>query len=108
VQLTGGDQGQRPVRNTVDHQPTRAADALPAVSVEGDRVVAGQGEPPGNRTVDSFHKELGSILWDHCGMERTKDGLAKALQMVRELVSTTGMLRNLCATRASCNGSATR
>ncbi len=39
----------------------------------------------GNRTVDSFHKELGSILWDHCGMERTKDGLAKALQMVREL-----------------------
>jgi len=41
-------------------------------------------------------------------MERTKDGLAKALQMVRELVFTTGMLRNLCATRASCNRSATR
>ena len=39
----------------------------------------------GNRTVDSFHKELGAILWDHCGMERSKDGLEKALQMVREL-----------------------
>ena len=39
----------------------------------------------GERTVDSFHKELGAILWDNCGMERTKEGLTKALQMVREL-----------------------
>ncbi|MEO8517880.1 MAG: fumarate reductase/succinate dehydrogenase flavoprotein subunit, partial [Dermatophilaceae bacterium] len=39
----------------------------------------------GDRTVDSFHKELGSILWDNSGMARTKEGLTKALQMVREL-----------------------
>ncbi len=39
----------------------------------------------GERTVGSFHKELGAILWDYCGMERTKEGLTKALQMVREL-----------------------
>ena len=25
----------------------------------------------GSRTVDSFHKELGRVLWDYCGMERS-------------------------------------
>ncbi|MEO6793725.1 MAG: fumarate reductase/succinate dehydrogenase flavoprotein subunit [Mycobacterium sp.] len=39
----------------------------------------------GNRSVDSFHKELGSILWDHCGMERTRAGLTSAIDQVREL-----------------------
>jgi len=39
----------------------------------------------GDRTVDSFHKELGNILWDHSGMARTKEGLTQALQMVRDL-----------------------
>jgi succinate dehydrogenase / fumarate reductase, flavoprotein subunit len=39
----------------------------------------------GNRSVDSFHKELGGIMWDYCGMARTADGLKKALTLVREL-----------------------
>jgi succinate dehydrogenase / fumarate reductase flavoprotein subunit len=39
----------------------------------------------GTRTVDSFHRELGAILWEHCGMERTKEGLATALELVRAL-----------------------
>jgi len=39
----------------------------------------------GERTVDSFHKELGSILWNDAGMSRTKEGLTQALQKVREL-----------------------
>jgi succinate dehydrogenase / fumarate reductase, flavoprotein subunit len=39
----------------------------------------------GERTVDSFHKELGSIIWEYCGMERTREGLEKAITMVREL-----------------------
>jgi succinate dehydrogenase / fumarate reductase flavoprotein subunit len=39
----------------------------------------------GRRTVDSFHKELGTILWDYCGMERTREGLTKALGLVRAL-----------------------
>jgi len=39
----------------------------------------------GKRTVDSFHKELGAILWEHSGMSRTKEGLTKALQQVRDL-----------------------
>lgn len=39
----------------------------------------------GTRSVDSFHKELGSIMWDYCGMARSAEGLDKALVMIREL-----------------------
>jgi succinate dehydrogenase / fumarate reductase flavoprotein subunit len=39
----------------------------------------------GSRTVDSFHKELGHIMWDYCGMERTDEGLRKAIGRIREL-----------------------
>lgn len=39
----------------------------------------------GKRTVDDFHKALGKIMWDYCGMARTAEGLTKARQMVREL-----------------------
>lgn len=39
----------------------------------------------GTRTVDSFHRELGQIVWDYCGMERTEDGLRKALDLIAEL-----------------------
>jgi succinate dehydrogenase / fumarate reductase flavoprotein subunit len=39
----------------------------------------------GNRTVDSYHKELGHIMWEYCGMERTEAGLTKAIGMIREL-----------------------
>ncbi len=39
----------------------------------------------GNKTVDEFHKELGKIMWEYCGMSRTAEGLTKAKGMVREL-----------------------
>jgi succinate dehydrogenase / fumarate reductase flavoprotein subunit len=39
----------------------------------------------GNRSVDSFHRELGRLLWDHCGMERSEAGLCKALERIPEL-----------------------
>ncbi|NUT34328.1 MAG: fumarate reductase/succinate dehydrogenase flavoprotein subunit [Hamadaea sp.] len=39
----------------------------------------------GDRTVDSFHRELGRIMWDYCGMERTDEGLRKAIGMIRDL-----------------------
>ena len=39
----------------------------------------------GTRTVDSYHRELGGIMWDYCGMARSADGLKNALAMVREL-----------------------
>ncbi len=39
----------------------------------------------GTRTVDSFHKELGNIMWEYCGMERTEEGLKYAIGRIREL-----------------------
>jgi succinate dehydrogenase / fumarate reductase flavoprotein subunit len=39
----------------------------------------------GSRTVDSFHRELGKIVWDHCGMSRSKAGLETALAKIPEL-----------------------
>ena len=39
----------------------------------------------GRRTVDDFHRELGAIMWDYCGMSRNNDGLAKAREMIRAL-----------------------
>ncbi len=39
----------------------------------------------GKRTVDSFHRELGKIMWDYCGMSRTGDGLRGAIERIREL-----------------------
>lgn len=39
----------------------------------------------GSRSADSYHKELGHIMWEYCGMERSEDGLRKAIDMIREL-----------------------
>jgi succinate dehydrogenase flavoprotein subunit len=39
----------------------------------------------GKRTVDSFHRELGKIMWDHCGMARNAAGLKQGLSRIPEL-----------------------
>jgi succinate dehydrogenase / fumarate reductase, flavoprotein subunit len=39
----------------------------------------------GKRTVDSFHRELGKVMWDECGMSRTAPGLTKAIENLRAL-----------------------
>jgi succinate dehydrogenase / fumarate reductase flavoprotein subunit len=37
----------------------------------------------GRRTVDSFHKELGKVMWDYCGMGRDRDGLTRAIGLIQ-------------------------
>ncbi|GGK68634.1 succinate dehydrogenase flavoprotein subunit [Planomonospora parontospora subsp. parontospora] len=39
----------------------------------------------GTRTADSYHRELGKLMWDYCGMERTEESLRKALERIPEL-----------------------
>ncbi|MFM8450978.1 MAG: FAD-binding protein, partial [Haliscomenobacter sp.] len=39
----------------------------------------------GKQSVESFHRRLGRIMWDYCGMSRNAEGLNKARQMIREL-----------------------
>jgi succinate dehydrogenase / fumarate reductase flavoprotein subunit len=41
----------------------------------------------GTRSPDWFHRELGKIIWDYCGMERTQQGLEKALSELPALYS---------------------
>ncbi len=39
----------------------------------------------GTKSPDYFHRELGKIIWDYCGMERTEEGLKKALELLPAL-----------------------
>jgi succinate dehydrogenase / fumarate reductase flavoprotein subunit len=39
----------------------------------------------GTKPVDEFHKELGKVMWDYCGMARNADGLKKALDLIPKL-----------------------
>jgi len=67
--------------------PKVAADH-PAV-VEAETAVRTQTEKllsiNGTRTVASFHRELGKLMWDLCGMERSDEGLRKALDRIPEI-----------------------
>jgi len=57
------------------------ADAEAAVRQRVSRLL----DAKGTRSVDSYHKELGTIMWDYCGMARSAEGLKKALGLIREL-----------------------
>ncbi|HEX4373752.1 MAG TPA: FAD-binding protein, partial [Puia sp.] len=39
----------------------------------------------GSQTVESFHKRLGKIMWDKCGMARNEQGLTEAMEEIRQL-----------------------
>ena len=56
---------------------------------DGEAYVAGRVkkllEINGSRTVDSFHRELGKIMWEYCGMARNEAGLKTALQKIPAL-----------------------
>ena len=56
-------------------------EALERVNSKVDRLMAIQG----TQSVDSFHKRLGHIMWEKCGMERTDAGLREAIAEIREL-----------------------
>jgi len=65
----------------VDAAHPEAKAAVAQVSAQVQRLLAVNG----TRTVDSFHRELGLLLWEHCGMARNADGLRKALKRIPEL-----------------------
>ena len=39
----------------------------------------------GNQSVESFHRRLGKIMWEYCGMARNEEGLVKARKLIQEL-----------------------
>ena len=66
-------------RVTTDHPEFKAAEA--AVVARNKRFL----EIKGQRSVDSFHKELGRIMWEKCGMARNEAGLTEALKLIPAL-----------------------
>jgi succinate dehydrogenase / fumarate reductase flavoprotein subunit len=68
------------------HTPVSAEH--PAVK-EAERAVAQRTQKlldvQGSKSPTHFHRELGHVMWEHCGMARTEAGLKKALQRIPEL-----------------------
>ncbi len=65
----------------VDPNHAAVRDTEREVKERLDRLMSAKG----SRTVDSFHIELGKLMWDHCGMERTESGLKEALTKIPDL-----------------------
>jgi succinate dehydrogenase / fumarate reductase flavoprotein subunit len=65
----------------VDADAPEVAEAERDVTARLDKLLS----IDGHRTVDSFHRELGHVMWDYCGMERSDEGLRKALDRIPEL-----------------------
>ena len=57
------------------------AEAEKGVQAEIDRLMGIQGK----RSVDSIHKELGHIMWEHVGMGRTAAGLKEGLELIKKI-----------------------
>jgi succinate dehydrogenase / fumarate reductase flavoprotein subunit len=64
--------------------PEHDAEALAAVQAVRERT-ARMLVIDGKRSPTAFHRELGKIMWEHCGMARNKAGLEKALQLIPAL-----------------------
>jgi succinate dehydrogenase / fumarate reductase flavoprotein subunit len=65
----------------VDESHPEARAAVAAVEERLERLLSMKGQ----RTVTSFHRELGKIMWEHCGMARNRAGLEQALQKIPAL-----------------------
>jgi succinate dehydrogenase / fumarate reductase, flavoprotein subunit len=57
------------------------ADALASTQDRVSKLLGAKG----TRSVDSYHRELGGIMWDKCGMARNADGLKEGLSEIRDL-----------------------
>ena len=65
----------------VDETHPAAVEAQEAVAAQTARLLSING----TRTVASFHRELGRLMWDLCGMERSEESLRKALDRIPEI-----------------------
>jgi succinate dehydrogenase / fumarate reductase flavoprotein subunit len=65
----------------VDNSHAAVRDAEAGVAAISKRLL----EAKGARSVDSCHRELGKLMWEHCGMSRTAQGLQHALARIPEL-----------------------
>ena len=81
VPYTIGDHLARSDRSEVTPDQAECTEALENARGRVQRLM-GIG---GKRSADSFHRELGKIMWEYCGMARNAAGLQKAQELIREL-----------------------
>ncbi|WP_374968454.1 fumarate reductase/succinate dehydrogenase flavoprotein subunit [Terrabacter sp. BE26] len=65
----------------IDESHAAVAEARASVDSRVEKLLSINGD----RSVDSFHRELGNIMWEYCGMERSEEGLLKAIDLIRGL-----------------------
>lgn len=65
----------------LDENSPEVVEALQSAQARIDKLMSING----TRSVDSFHKELGQIMWEYCGMARDEAGLRKAIGLIRDL-----------------------
>jgi succinate dehydrogenase / fumarate reductase flavoprotein subunit len=65
--------------------PDTTHEAFAAVETEARDRFKGYMSAGGTHGPDHFHRELGKIIWDYCGMDRTASGLEKALSEIPAL-----------------------
>ncbi|MGZ4779727.1 MAG: fumarate reductase/succinate dehydrogenase flavoprotein subunit, partial [Thermoanaerobaculia bacterium] len=81
VPVTIGDYLATQFGKKVKSDRPEFAQAVKDVADRTNRLLSAKG----TRSVDSYHKELGNIMWEHCGMARTAEGLKKGAGMIRDL-----------------------
>src|SRR5438552_10738537 len=79
--VTIGDYLAGQLGKKVTNDRREFAETITAVNDRVSRLLAAKG----TRSVDSYHRELGGIMWEYCGMARGADGLKKAMNQVRTL-----------------------
>jgi succinate dehydrogenase / fumarate reductase flavoprotein subunit len=81
IPITIGDYLASAPLEQIDARHPAFADAERDVSERTKRLLGING----SRTVDSFHRELGKVMWEYCGMARNADGLRTAIQRIPEI-----------------------
>jgi succinate dehydrogenase / fumarate reductase flavoprotein subunit len=71
----------KPEKVNTDHDAFKSAES--SIAEKTTKLLSVKG----SRTVASFHRELGKIMWDYCGMSRNEEGLRTALKKIPELRS---------------------
>ncbi len=76
----GGYLSETTLENITDSHP-----AFKEVAAAADTRIKKLLSINGRRTVDDFHRELGLIIWEYCGMSRNNEGLTQAAQRIQSL-----------------------
>jgi succinate dehydrogenase / fumarate reductase flavoprotein subunit len=78
IPMTIGDYLAKAPVADIDAEHPSVVDAIKGVAERTRRLL----DTRGTRSVDSFHRELGRIMWEKCGMARTAQGLSEALEAI--------------------------